>query len=150
MALGDVIQVAGIRPRYEVVTLKTGTTVTKGYIGCYDTDGYAHATLALKSTNITWPLVVFMETATQSASVPTAKVLRYGVVEVLALGTVVISKGQLCSISTTLGAAGKWSGFTTHAGVWAAASQNVISIIGEAHAAKTSTGTTLKVKFNPR
>jgi hypothetical protein len=141
MTAGDRVQ--SYLDREIIVTRKTATAITKGDVLCYDTSGYAAATIALWCANKVWPLVVALETVAAAASATTLHALRRGVVEINALATVPIEKNMLVQLSTTAGKIGKMCPLAT----W---TSDAYLVVGEAHAAKASLGTTCVVVFNPK
>ncbi len=142
MTAGDRVQ--SYLDREIMVTTKTNTAITKGDVLCYDTDGYAGATIALWCANKVWPLVVALETkAAVAATQYSIHALRRGVVEINALATVPITKNMLVQISTTAGKIGKMCPLAT----W---TSDALLVVGEAHAAKASLGTTCVVVFDPK
>jgi len=148
MALGDVQKEFGFKKGE--VTLKTTTGCTKGFLLCYDTDGYAHATRALYSTNITYRPVVALETVTApGAGQAAAEVLEEGVVDILT-STSVCYEGQWMAISGTAGTVKLWSGFTTHASTWNDQASNLVSRMGYLMAGKAAKATFGTIRFLPQ
>jgi hypothetical protein len=106
MASGDPVQ--GFNYRQTSRTLKTTTGCTKGYVLAYDTDGFAHATQALRTAAPTYAIVVAFETVVAPVSgQSTAKVVEDGVIEIEKVSGALV-KGQLIGLSTTAGKVGAW------------------------------------------
>ena len=149
MAIGDVIQEYGYRKGTR--TLKTTTGCTKGYVLAYDTDGYSHATQALRTAAPAYPFVVADETVVGPGSGQSeAKVIEEGVVE-LPKVTGAIAKGQKVGISTTAGKVTAWTAPDAPTAYAEAAMQaeldKLLFVVGEAHAAAASGDTTVKVRL---
>jgi hypothetical protein len=144
MATGDLVKVEGDPWVKETVTLKTSQAVTKGQVLCYDTDGYAPATIALRCAAPTYGFRVALQAVTQSATTPTCEVLTRGGVEVNKVSGVVgptIGKHQKVWISTTAGKVGSMCAFSTaYKTDWALE-------VGEALAAATAAATTVKIRL---
>lgn len=81
---------------------KTSTAWTEGYVLCFDTDGFAHATQTLKSTSPTYSFVVAYQDHAATDSVSDRKIIEGGIVELPKVSGA-IEKGQLVMISTTPG-----------------------------------------------
>lgn len=109
MAAGDVVKT--FRFRKETIASKTNTTVTKGDLLAYDTDGFAPATQTILKADRATPFKKFVATATVAAVVDTQNAL-----DVLAEGVIGISKvsgaldkGQLVGATATAGKVGAWA-----------------------------------------
>lgn len=109
MAAGDVVKT--FRFRKETVASKTNTTVTKGDILAYDTDGWAPGTQALAVADRTKAFKKYVATATVAGVVDTQNNL-----DVIAEGVVGISKvsgaldkGQVVGLTSTAGKVGAWT-----------------------------------------
>jgi len=149
LAIGDMVQ--GYAYRKGTRTLKTTTGCTKGYVLAYDTDGYSHATQALRTAAPTYPFVVADETVTAPGSGQSeADVIEEGVVE-LAKVTGAIGKDQLVGISTTAGKVTAWTAPDAPSTYGEATVQaeldKFLYVIGRAHAAAASGDTTVKVRL---
>ena len=120
---------------------------------CYDTDGYSHATQALRTAAPTSPFVIALETVTAPASGQSeADVLEEGVVEVPKV-TGAIGKGQYVGISTTAGKVTAWTApdapSTYGESTVQAELDKFLYIVGIAHAAAASGDTTVKIRKLP-
>ena len=145
MGAGDLVKVEGDPWVKEKVTLKTTTGATKGQVLCYDTDGYAAATIALRCAQPTYPFRVALQTVTApGAGQSQCEVLTRGGVEVNKVAGVVgptIGKHQKVWISTTAGKVGSMCAFSTaYKTDWALE-------VGEALAAATAAATTVKIRL---
>jgi hypothetical protein len=131
----------------ETVTLKTAQAVTAKQVLCYDTDGYAPATIALRCAAPTYGFRVALQSMTQSATTPTCEVASRGEVEVNKVSGVlgpVIGKHQKVWISTTAGKVGPMCPFSTaYKTDWALE-------VGEAIEAATAAATTVKIRLTGR
>ena len=108
MAAGDRIQSSNDRVVSQLT--KTNTAITKGQVLCFDTDGYAPATITLRAaaTGYLYKLMVALETKAAVAATQVAfKGLEDGVVEITKVaGT--IGKGQYVAVSATAGSVQAW------------------------------------------
>ena len=148
MASGDPVQ--GFNYRQTSRTLKTTTGCTKGYVLAYDTDGFAHATQALRTTTRTYPIVVAFETVVAPGSGQSvAKVIEDGVIEIEKV-TGAIGKGQLVGLSTTAGKVGAYvapDAPSTYAEATVQAElDKLLYVVGVCHEAAASGDASVKVK----
>ena len=109
MAAGDVVKT--FRYRKETVPSKTNTSVTKGNLLAYDTDGFAPATQTILKADHTKAFKKYVATATVAGVADTNNNL-----EVIAEGVVGITKvsgalkqGQIVGATATAGAIGAWA-----------------------------------------